>query len=105
MRLYTDNNGKWAGTQAEAKRDLKDWQQHEVPVSKEALLEFLNQYKVSISDQVLDTSSEPSSPPSKISFLDEHNLRSAFEAAALVRGHIRRVFDKLENDLEEGEAK
>ena len=47
MRLYTDNNGRWAGTQADAK-EFGKFDQVEVPTDKPNLLEFLNENHVSI---------------------------------------------------------
>jgi len=50
MRLYTTGRGHWAGTQADArklkKRHGTSCDMHEVPVSKEELLAFLNGKKV-----------------------------------------------------------
>lgn len=45
MRLYTDNNGRWAGTQADAK-EFGKFDQVEVPTDKPTLLEFLNKHNV-----------------------------------------------------------
>ena len=45
MKLYTDNNGRWAGTQADAKQ-LDTVEQVEVPTDKPNLLEFLNKHSV-----------------------------------------------------------
>ena len=43
MRLYTNNQGAWTGTQADAKRDYgKAMAMVEVPTSKEALMKWLN---------------------------------------------------------------
>lgn len=43
MRLYKNNDGLWAGTQASAKKLLgKDYTEVNVPVDKTNLLEFLN---------------------------------------------------------------
>jgi len=47
MKLYTDNQGNWTGTQADAKKVWgKDMALVEVPVSKEALMKWLNKCKV-----------------------------------------------------------
>ena len=47
MRLYTNDQGSWVWTQADAKRDFgKDWRGVGVPVDKAALLEFLNFHAV-----------------------------------------------------------
>jgi hypothetical protein len=43
MRLYYDQKGNWAGTQADAKKAFgKDWWEIDVPTSKAELLDFLN---------------------------------------------------------------
>ncbi len=47
MRLYRSSKGQWVGTQRDAQRYFpRDWEQVEVPVSKEQLVEFLNVHKV-----------------------------------------------------------
>ena len=47
MRLYTNNKGEWTGTQADAKKAWgKDMALVEVPVSKEALMKWLNKCRV-----------------------------------------------------------
>ena len=43
MKLYTDNQGQWSGTQADARKRFKnDMRLVEVPVDKPNLLAFLN---------------------------------------------------------------
>lgn len=46
MRLYTDKNGRWVGTQAEAKKLFGEVYQVEVPTDKAALMEYLNDRRV-----------------------------------------------------------
>ena len=47
MILYRSSKGQWVGTQRDAQRYFpKDWEQVDVPVSKEYLIEFLNAHKV-----------------------------------------------------------
>ena len=46
MRLYTNNKGEWAGTQADAKK-LGSFELVEVPTDKPTLLQFLNEKVVS----------------------------------------------------------
>lgn len=49
MRLYTNNQGDWVGTQAEAKKHYgKAMQCVEVPTDKSSLMEFLNIHKVGV---------------------------------------------------------
>ena len=47
MILYRSSTGQWVCTQRDAQRYFpKDWEQVDVPVSKEYLIEFLNVHKV-----------------------------------------------------------
>lgn len=47
MRLYTDEQGQWFGTQADARRNApRVWKEVDVPVAKQELLEFLNSHTV-----------------------------------------------------------
>jgi len=47
MKLYTNSKGEWAGTQADARKQLgKDRRTVEVPVDKANLMAFLNDNKV-----------------------------------------------------------
>ena len=41
MRLYTNNQGSWVGTQADAKREFgKDWSEVDVPTDKSTFYLF-----------------------------------------------------------------
>ena len=69
MRLYTNDKGAWAGTQADARKDFgKDWREVDVPTNKPDLLAFLNNYGVKQSDdaaiEYTDASSNPIHPHS-----------------------------------------
>ena len=44
MKLYTDSEGNWRGTQAEARREFNKWSVVEVPTNKVDLLIFLNDF-------------------------------------------------------------
>jgi len=49
MKLYTDNKGAWAGTQADAKHlgeTYLDYETIDVPTDKPNLLAFLNKHNV-----------------------------------------------------------
>ena len=48
MKLYTDKEGNWVGTQAQAKREMEDhcFDQVDVPTDKPNLLRFLNEHQV-----------------------------------------------------------
>jgi len=47
MRLYSNNQGGWAGTQSDARKQLgKGFIEYDVPTSKQDLLNFLNKNRV-----------------------------------------------------------
>lgn len=97
MRLYTNNEGGWAGTQSDAKA-LGKFEQVEVPTDKATLLEFLNTHAVG----AVATSGplEVQSTQNKISPIDDLNLKEAFKNAGLTREYLRRVYDKIEGGIE-----
>lgn len=66
MKLYTNNKGQWAGTQADAKQ-LGDFEQIEVPTDKPSLLEFLNKHHVGGNEFRIDALVDDSwkMPPAK----------------------------------------
>ena len=97
MRLYTNNEGGWAGTQADAKVWGK-FEQVEVPTDKATLLEFLNTHAVggvATSRPLADPTTQ-----NKISPIDDLNLKEAFKNAGLTREYLRRVYDKIEEEIE-----
>ena len=66
MRLYKSSKGQWVGTQRDAQRYFpRDWEEAEVPVSKEYLIEFLNVHKVGATqtEQRMDTYTHPYGKP------------------------------------------
>ena len=97
MRLYTNNEGGWAGTQADAKV-WGEFEQVEVPTDKATLLEFLNTHAVggvATSRPLADPTTQ-----NQISPIDELNLKEAFKNAGLTREYLRRVYDKIEEETE-----
>ena len=47
MRLYKSSKGQWVGTQRDAQRYFpRDWEETEVPVSKEYLIRILHAIKI-----------------------------------------------------------
>ena len=47
MILYRSSKGQWVGTKRDAQKKFpRDWEEFNVPVSKNGLLEFLNMFKV-----------------------------------------------------------
>ena len=63
MKLYTTKQGHWAGTQADARKLKKKHdtpcEPYEVPVSKQALLAFLNKHRVGWTTPPVDPGSDP----------------------------------------------
>ncbi len=67
MKLYTNNQGHWSGTQADARKRFKnDMRLVEVPVDKPNLLSFLNDNAVG-SFTALGHKPEPKPKPDQLS--------------------------------------
>ena len=67
MKLYTNNQGQWSGTQADARKRFKnDMRLVEVPVDKPNLLSFLNDHAVG-SFTALGRKPEPEPKPDQLS--------------------------------------
>ena len=63
MRLYKSSNGQWFGTQRDAQRNSpRDWEEFNVPVSKNGLLEFLNMFEVAKTKAEPKTEIKPAMP-------------------------------------------
>ncbi len=97
MRLYTNNQGSWVGTQADAKREFgfkNEWREVDVPTDKSNLLSFLNDKSVggvpsNIPDLIKKNELESEQP-------DTHGQscsgnREVREAAALNRYDVKDV--------------
>lgn len=84
MKLYTDNNGRWAGTQSDAKRDFGHiTPPSEVPTDKPALLKFLNDHAVATKEViVLGKGSELRPTPSSLTGGEPAGLPAATDAPA-----------------------
>ena len=54
MKLYTQN-GRWVGTQADAKREFGEVTLVDVPTDKQALLDWLNEHQVGGSGAITHT--------------------------------------------------
>jgi len=84
MRLYTNNKGEWTGTQADAKKAWgKDMALVDVPVSKEALMKWLNSCRV-VSQrhaQITEQFSTPSEAPQVTSTQYNHPWATIKECA------------------------
>lgn len=64
MKLYTNSKGEWAGTQADARKQLgKDRRTVEVPVDKANLMAFLNDNKVGAILVTLADTPKPDAEP------------------------------------------
>lgn len=59
MRLYKDATGVIVGTQAEARRMGKDWEQIDVPTDKQGLIDYLNARPSAMSDEQVRQSNTP----------------------------------------------
>lgn len=93
MKLYTDNQGNWVGTQAEFK-NMIIYTQTNVPTDKPNLLKFLNEHRVG------GANSDPSSPRNSFSQTEQTRLKAAYEHAGLAREYLRRVYKKVGEDEE-----
>lgn len=65
MKLYTQN-GRWVGTQADAKREFGEVNLVDVPTDKQALLDWLNEHNVG-GHAVRQTTSHDMSPSVAVS--------------------------------------
>ena len=69
MKLYVnEDRTRWAGTQADAKKDLGKFEAWNVPTDKTGLLEFLNNFDITPS--VINASEQASED---YSMLDKHS--------------------------------
>ena len=74
------------------------FEQVEVPTDKATLLEFLNTHAVgAVATSVIQA--DPTTQ-NQISPIDELNLKEAFKNAGLTREYLRRVYDKIEEEIE-----
>ena len=81
MKLYTNNEGQWVGTQADAKK-LGEFTNPDVPVDKKGLLDFLNTNKVG-------TTMLESEPVQIIKKPDNKKLKSgSWDAYNKVKDHL-----------------
>ena len=119
MKLYTNNRGDWAGTQADARKQFgKERRTIEVPTDKPNLMAFLNQNKVGSS--VVQNTPEPDAqaqpeaiqPTNKISANpNRYDLMDASDAASLqdlqtvMYRYLMRVDDALDLKRIENEQK
>lgn len=81
MKLYTQN-GRWVGTQAEAKREFGEVNLVDVPTDKAALLEWLNFHAVGSSYvPPIDSDSIRTAVPQRSSSTKPHPWQSVREMA------------------------
>ena len=74
------------------------FEQVEVPTDKATLLEFLNTHAVgAVATSVI--LADPTTQ-NQISPIDDLNLKEAFKNAGLTREYLRRVYDKIEEEIE-----
>lgn len=92
MRLYTNNQGSWVGTQADAKREFgKDWQEVDVPTDKSNLLAFLNDKSVGGVTRNIPEKNELEGEKPETHGQSCSGNREVREAAALNRYDVRDV--------------
>lgn len=94
MKLYTDNEGNWRGTQAQARTDLNMWTTEEVPTSKDLLLYFLNQHQVGM---VVDTVGKPYHKTTMEDLKVEH-IKDALHYIVKSRAHLSYALAKMDKD-------
>jgi len=86
MKLYTNDKGEWAGTQADARKQLgKVRRTVEVPVDKANLMAFLNDNKVG----AVEVQSEPSVEPTSELLSPQAASWVAWSLDTLKRGDTR----------------
>ena len=119
MKLYTNNQGAWTGTIADAKRDYgKNVVMIDVPTSKEALMKWLNkervvsQAAVAVSEfvanqpAVVDVVAAPprettasegkiSATPNRYDVMDAANAASLQDLQSAVYKYLDRIDDAL----------
>ena len=104
MRLYTDHQGNWAGTQADAKQ-FGEYEQVEVPTDKPTLLEFLNEYQVGAADVIsaqMEVIQQKTHPLSCTATPNAYDVRDAVlncdrkDLGAALTAIISRLHDEVE---------
>ena len=102
MRLYTNDKGAWAGTQADARKDFgKDWREVDVPTSKPDLLAFLNNYGVKQSDDAVIEYTDASSNPIHPHSWDELVARQTHQQSCSANRDVREAASLNQYDVKD----
>ena len=101
MKLYVnENRTKWAGTQADAKKELGKFEVWDVPTDKSGLLKFLNNFNIPASgaDDPFDEGYTSKQDNKEFSVLDKHSGREQDYFSCEL------LFDRNDRHLTEGES-
>jgi len=101
MKLYTNDNGKWAGTQADANKQLGRgcWHTVEVPVDKTCLMAFLNNNKVGATLVTLVDTPKPDAEPKPEILSQQASSWVSWALDTLKRGDTREAESMLRKGL------
>ena len=100
MKLYTNDNGKWAGTQADARKQLgKARRIVEVPVDKANLMAFLNDNKVGATLVTLVDTPKPDAEPKPEILSQQASSWVSWALDTLKRGDTREAESMLRKGL------
>ena len=100
MKLYTNDSGEWAGTQADARKQLgKARRTVEVPVDKANLMAFLNNNKVGATLVTLVDTPKPDAEPKPGILSHQASSWVSWALDTLKRGDTREAESMLRKGL------
>ena len=100
MKLYTNDSGEWAGTQADARKQLgKARRIVEVPVDKANLMAFLNDNKVGATLVTLVDTPKPEAEPMPEILSPQASSWVSWALDTLKRGDTREAESMLRKGL------
>ena len=100
MKLYTNDSGEWAGTQADARKQLgKARRIVEVPVDKTCLMAFLNNNKVGATLVTLVDTPKPDAEPKPGILSHQASSWVGWALDTLKRGDTREAESMLRKGL------
>ncbi len=101
MRLYkSKTKGQWVGTQRDAQKSFpRDWEEINVPVSKNGLLEFLNIFEVGAKREEVKPTVIESAPPNPADLDPEAHSWVTWAYETLKRGDKAEAEKMLLNGL------
>lgn len=103
MKLYTNDNGEWFGTQALAKQRSYHWWPVEVPTAKPELIEWLNSRNLVEMPKYVEptpshTSNDKKHPWQSVREMAEQaSLRDLGVALAVVMNRLEEAAEREEN--------